>query len=71
MYNKFPKRTTQRDLQLVNAVGDQLAIALQKANLYSDLQAALRRKAIRNHMQNERLGNGTPARSVSHELNNP
>ena len=69
-----PARLTQRDLQLVNAVGDQLAIALQKANLYSDLQAALQtEKAIRNQLvQNERLAvMGRLLASVSHELNNP
>lgn len=69
-----PARLTQRDLQLVNAVADQLAIALQKANLYSDLQAALRKeKAIRNQMvQSERLViMGRLLASVSHELNNP
>jgi GAF domain-containing protein len=35
-----PAYLSQRDLQLVSAVADQLAIALQKANIYSDLQAA-------------------------------
>ena len=69
-----PALLTQRDLQLVNAVADQLAIALQKANLYSDLQAALQtEKAIRNQMvQSERLVTmGRLLASVSHELNNP
>jgi signal transduction histidine kinase len=65
---------TENDLKLVNAVADQLAIALQKANLYSDLQAALQtEKAIRNQMvQSERLVTmGRLLASVSHELNNP
>jgi signal transduction histidine kinase len=69
-----PALLTQRDLQLVNAVADQLAIALQKANLYSDLQAALQvETAIRNQMvQSERLVTmGRLLASVSHELNNP
>jgi signal transduction histidine kinase/GTP-sensing pleiotropic transcriptional regulator CodY len=69
-----PALLTQRDLQLVNAVADQLSIALQKANLYSDLQAALQtEKAIRNQMvQSERLVTmGRLLASVSHELNNP
>ena len=69
-----PVRLTQRDLQLVNAVADQLAIALQKANLYSELQAALQtEKAIRDQMvQSERLVTmGRLLASVSHELNNP
>jgi len=69
-----PALLTQRDLQLVNAVADQLAIALQKANLYTDLQAALQtEKAIRNQMvQSEQLVTmGRLLASVSHELNNP
>jgi len=69
-----PTYISQRDLQLVNAVADQLAIALQKANLYSDLQAALQvETAIRNEMvQSERLVTmGRLLASVSHELNNP
>ncbi|MBI3161014.1 MAG: GAF domain-containing protein [Chloroflexi bacterium] len=69
-----PKRLTQRDVQLVSAAADQLAIALQKAALYEDLQIALQQeKAIRNQMvQNERLAvMGRLLASVSHELNNP
>ena len=69
-----PAYLSQNDLQLVTAVADQLAIALQKANLYSDLQAALQtEKAIRNQMvQSERLVTmGRLLASVSHELNNP
>lgn len=69
-----PAYLSQRDLQLVTAVADQLSIALQKANLYSDLQAALQvEKAIRDQMvQSERLVTmGRLLASVSHELNNP
>ncbi|MCJ7435551.1 MAG: GAF domain-containing protein, partial [Anaerolineales bacterium] len=69
-----PGYLTQRDLQLVSAVADQLAIALQKAELYADLQASLQvEKAIRNQMiQSERLSvMGRLLASVSHELNNP
>jgi signal transduction histidine kinase len=69
-----PARLTQHDLQLVSAVADQLALALQKANLYSELQAALQtEKAIRDQMvQSERLVTmGRLLASVSHELNNP
>jgi signal transduction histidine kinase len=69
-----PGNLTQRDIQLVSAVADQLAIALQKAELYSDLQASLQvEKAIRNQMiQSERLSvMGRLLASVSHELNNP
>jgi signal transduction histidine kinase len=69
-----PKRLTQRDIQLVSAVADQLAVALQKANLYADLQAALQmEKAIRKQLvQTERLTvMGRLLATVSHELNNP
>ena len=65
---------TNRDLQLVNAVADQLAIALQKADLYKELQTSLQHeKEVRNQLvQNERLAvMGRLLASVSHELNNP
>jgi GAF domain-containing protein len=46
-----PIDLTQRDIQLVNAVADQLAIALQNANLYEELQTSLEHeKAIRNQL---------------------
>jgi signal transduction histidine kinase len=69
-----PGDLTQRDIQLVSAVADQLAIALQKANLYEELQISLQQeKAIRNQLiQNERLAvMGRLLATVSHELNNP
>jgi len=69
-----PKYLSQRDLQLVSAVADQLAVALQKADLYESLQISLQQeKAIRNQMmQNERLTvMGRLLATVSHELNNP
>jgi signal transduction histidine kinase len=69
-----PHDLTQRDIQLVNAVADQLAIALQNANLYEELQISLQHeKAIRNQLvQNERLAvMGRLLATVSHELNNP
>ena len=69
-----PGYLTQRDISLVSAVADQLAIALQKANLYSELQASLKmEQAIRLQMvQSERLAvMGRLLASVSHELNNP
>jgi signal transduction histidine kinase len=69
-----PRILVQRDIQLVSAVADQLAIALQKANLYTDLQTSLQmEKAIRSQMvQSERLAvMGRLLASVSHELNNP
>jgi signal transduction histidine kinase len=69
-----PKTLSQRDIQLVSAVADQLAIALQRAGLYENLQVSLRQeKAIRSQMmQNERLTvMGRLLATVSHELNNP
>ncbi len=69
-----PADLTQRDIQLVSAVADQLAIALQNANLYEELQISLEHeKAIRNQLvQNERLAvMGRLLATVSHELNNP
>ena len=69
-----PNTLTQRDLQLVTAVADQLSIALQKANLYTDLQTSLKmEQTIRAQLvQTERLSvMGRLLASVSHELNNP
>jgi signal transduction histidine kinase len=69
-----PGRLTLRHLQLMIAVTDQLAVALQQANLYSELQTSLRQeKAMRSQLiQSERLAMvGRLLASVSHELNNP
>ncbi len=69
-----PGRLTERDMQLVTAVADQLAVALQKANLYTELQASLHQeKTMRSQlMRSERLAvAGRLLASVSHELNNP
>jgi|GEM_PF-442558 len=69
-----PNRFTGQDLPLMIAVAGQLAVALQKANLYKDLQIALQEEqAVRSQLiQNERLALvGRLLASVSHELNNP
>jgi signal transduction histidine kinase len=69
-----PGRLTKRDLQLVNTVAEQLAVALQKAELYSNLQTSLQQeKAVRSQLiQSDRLALvGRLLASVSHELNNP
>lgn len=74
MQDKPPKQLSESDLQLVQAVADQLAVALDKANLYIDLQNAMRQEqAIRSQLiQSERLALvGRLLASVSHELNNP
>lgn len=71
---KSPNRLTERDLQLVSTVADQLAVALQKASLYSELQVSLaQEKSMRLQLvQSERLALvGRLLASVSHELNNP
>lgn len=65
---------TPNDLHLVTAIAEHFAVALQKANLYSTLQASLQQeKKIRSQLlQSERLALvGRLLASVSHELNNP
>jgi len=67
-------RLTEGDLQLMIAVADQLAVALQKAKLYSNLQTSLQQEqSVRSQLiQSERLALvGRLLASVSHELNNP
>jgi signal transduction histidine kinase len=69
-----PFTLTPRDLQLVRMAADQLAVALQKAQLYADQQNSLRQeKEMRAHLiQSEKLAvTGRLMASVSHELNNP
>jgi len=65
---------SQKQTKLMEAVTQQLAVALQKANLYSELQTSLQlEKTIRAQLvQSERLAVvGRLLASVSHELNNP
>lgn len=74
VHQKAPYTLTERDVQLVTAVADQLAVALQKATLYSDLQQSLfQEQATRSMLiHNEKLAMaGRLLASVSHELNNP
>jgi len=69
-----PKIFTSRDLQLVSAMADQLAVAMQKADLYENLQKSLQQEqTVRSQLiQSERLALvGRLLASVSHELNNP
>ncbi|HLO28440.1 MAG TPA: GAF domain-containing protein [Anaerolineales bacterium] len=69
-----PHRLSDGDLQLMTVVADQLAVALQKASLYANLQKALQQEqSIRSQLlQTERLALvGRLLASVSHELNNP
>lgn len=65
---------TDEDLHLTTAVADQLAVALQKASLYTNLQKSLQmEQTVRSQLlQSERLALvGRLLASVSHELNNP
>jgi signal transduction histidine kinase len=69
-----PGKLTNRDMQLVSTVAEQLSVALQKAELYSNLQTSLlQEKSMRSQLiQSERLALvGRLLASVSHELNNP
>ncbi len=69
-----PFTLTLRDLQLVRTVADQLAVALQKAQLYAELQAALQQEKETHArlIHSEKLAVvGRLMASVSHELNNP
>jgi signal transduction histidine kinase len=69
-----PGRLTSRDLSLMTAVANQLSVALEKANLYAELQTALNQeKSVHSQLiQSERLAVvGRLLASVSHELNNP
>jgi signal transduction histidine kinase len=69
-----PLTITQRDVQLVSALADQLAVALQKAQLYTDLQNSLQQeKETRAQLiHSEKLAvAGRLLASVSHEMNNP
>jgi len=65
---------SKKQMKLMEAVTQQLAVALQKANLYSELQNSLKQEGtIRAQLiQSERLAVvGKLLASVSHELNNP
>jgi signal transduction histidine kinase len=69
-----PHRLSDADLQLTTAVAEQLAVALQRASLYANLQKSLQQEqTIRSQLlQSERLALvGRLLASVSHELNNP
>ena len=74
IHQSSPEILTSRDVQLVGAVADQLAVALQNANLYENLQSALEQEKNTRFqlMQMERLATvGRLLASISHELNNP
>ncbi|HEX6034347.1 MAG TPA: GAF domain-containing protein, partial [Anaerolineales bacterium] len=69
-----PHYLSDEDLHLMSAVADQLAVSLQKASLYTNLQKSLQQEqTMRSQLlQSERLALvGRLLASVSHELNNP
>ena len=69
-----PHKLLSRDLRLVLAIANQLAINLHEANLYTNLQESLKQEQeMRAQLiQSERLALvGRLLASVSHELNNP
>jgi signal transduction histidine kinase len=72
--HSFPDSFTDHDVQLMATVADQIAVAIEKAQIYTDLQASLQHeKAVRAQLvQSEKLAAlGRIVASVAHELNNP
>jgi signal transduction histidine kinase len=65
---------SEPDVQLMATVADQIAVAIEKTQIYADLQASLQHeKAVRAQLvQSEKLAAlGRIVASVAHELNNP
>jgi signal transduction histidine kinase len=72
--HSFPDSFSDHDIQLMATVADQIAVAIEKAQIYVDLQASLQHeKAVRAQLvQSEKLAAlGRIVASVAHELNNP
>jgi signal transduction histidine kinase len=72
--HSFPDSFTDHDVQLMATVADQIAVAIEKAQIYADLQASLQHeKSVRAQLvQSEKLAAlGRIVASVAHELNNP
>lgn len=71
---KSPHKLNENDLQLMTTIAGQLSVIMQEAELYANLQEALKQEqATRAQLiQSERLAiAGRLLASVSHELNNP
>lgn len=72
--HSFPGTFSDHDVQLMATVADQIAVAIEKAQIYTDLQASLQHeKSVRAQLvQAEKLAAlGRIVASVAHELNNP
>ena len=72
--HSFPDSFSDHDVQLMSTVADQIAVAIEKAQIYADLQSSLQHeKAVRAQLvQSEKLAAlGRIVASVAHELNNP
>jgi len=74
IHHQSPSTFSDQDLQLILTIADQLSIAIEKANLYTNLQTTLLQEqtARARLVQSEKLAAlGRIVASVAHELNNP
>lgn len=72
--SRSPMWFTDNDLQLLQTLADQVAIAIKNAQLYKEIQKQLHRiqESQAQLIQSEKVGAlGRLAASVSHEINNP
>ena len=74
IHHQSPHQFTDHDVQLINAIAEQLTLAMEKAILYDNLQSTLAKEqtARSQLVQTEKLAAlGQIVASVAHELNNP
>ena len=74
IHHQAPHQFTEHDIQLINAIAEQLTLAMEKAILYDNLQSTLAKEqtARSQLVQTEKLAAlGQIVASVAHELNNP